>query len=568
LTGQKKLSKARRVDYVADFETTTKRNDARVWSWGIARIDTPDTVHMGHSMLTFVDWITAHNSVIYFHNLKFDGTFIVDFLLKNGFTHTRDGRRLQPFEFTTLISDQGRWYSMRVVWENGIQTEFRDSYNKLPMRLAVVAKAFMLEEGKGEIDYHKERPVGYRMTPEERDYLRRDVSIIAKAMKLTLDEGNSKLTVGADSLAEFKHMFGPKLFLRIFPVLPNAMDAEIRKAYRGGFTYADPRFSKRVVGSGLVLDVNSLYPHVMDTALLPYGEPEYVSGRVRLTEKRPLAIFSVTFTAKIKPNHIPCIQVKGSGMFVATEYLSEIKEPTTLSVSSVDWDLWNEHYDIEVQSWDGGWRFAGATGFFDDYIGKWSQVKAESKGGRRELAKLHLNSLYGKFATNPNVTSKIPYLKDNRVAYYVGPDEMRPPVYTAMGVFITAYGRALTIRAAQVNYDVFAYADTDSLHLLTDKIPEELDIHPSRMGAWKMEYQFTSALYIRPKAYSERLSEEEQERTGEPEYVNHIAGVPEAVAHGKTFADLHDGAELYGKLTPENVPGGVVLTETSYTIKY
>lgn len=562
-------NKTRRVDYVADFETTTKPDEngqVRVWGWGIARVDTPNDVMLRHTLQEFIDYISMGNAVVYFHNLRFDGNFILYWLFMNGFTHTTDNRRTEPGQFTTLVSDQGRWYNMKVHWPNGNSVEFRDSLNKLPMSLSRVAESFELDEGKGEIDYHKPRPVGYVMDDDERDYLRRDVSIIANAIKLTLEQGMEKLTVASDSLAEFKHLFGYKNFQRVFPTLPMAMDAEIRKAYRGGFTYADKRFAQRRVGRGLVLDVNSLYPHIMYSTLLPYGEPQYQSGKVTADEKYPLTIFSVTFTATLKADHIPCIQVKNSSIFMGTEYQEVISEPTTLVVSNVDWELWNEHYDIEVMSWNGGWRFHGIHNVFDDYIEKWSQVKAESKGGRREIAKLHLNSLYGKFATNPNVASKIPSMKDGRVVFHRGEDETRPPVYTAMGVFITAYARALTIRAAQANYDCFAYADTDSLHLLTDTLPAELEIHPSRLGAWKHEYNFHEALYVRPKAYMELV-----EYGSVPEknkYVNRVAGLPERVSERLEFHHMYDGAIFHGKLRPENIAGGQLLVDTPYQMKF
>jgi hypothetical protein len=345
----------------------------------------------------------------------------------------------------------------------------------------------------------------------------------------------TRLTVASDSLAEYKKLTGGEEFKRIFPVLSEYMDSEIRRAYRGGFTYSDPRFRGYVTRSGLVLDVNSLYPSVMVNQHLPYGEPTFVNGKVEPTKSRPLVIFSVTFTAKIKENHIPCIQIKGTSMFASTEYLTEIVEPVTIMVTNVDWDLYNDHYDIDVLAYGGGWAFHAVKGMFDPYIKKWAAIKENASGGRREIAKLHLNSLYGKFASNPNVTSKIPTLEDNMVKLVRGDDEKRPPVYTAVGVFITSYARDLTIRAAQSNYDVFAYADTDSLHLLTDKIPESIDIHPTKMGAWKHEYNFDAAFYIRPKAYIERhfeclcKPEERVHLESERCYTTHIAGLPESV---------------------------------------
>lgn len=568
-------AKKARINTVADFETTTDENDCRVWVWGIANVDNPETVETGLTITDFIDHVSGYNSTCYFHNLKFDGTFIIDWLLKHGFMHVSTNENtIAPGTFKTLISDMGKYFSITVRWENGHNTEFRDSWKKIPMSVRRMAKAFKLAEGKGDIDYEAYRPRGYRPTLHELDYLRRDVTIVAQAMKEILDTGMTKLTVASDSLAEYKRIIGATRFANLFPVFKEEMDAEIRRAYRGGWTYLNPKFGKQLTGSGLVLDVNSLYPYVMMDKILPYGEPEFVSGKVEPTKERPLTIFSVTFTAKLKPNHLPCIQIKNSGMFGSTEYLTEIKEPETLMVTNVDWALYNDHYDIDVQMWGGGWRFHAVRGMFDDYINKWSAIKVAAVGGKREIAKLHLNSLYGKFATNPNVTSKLPTLVNDAVKLVRGDDEVRPPVYTAVGVFITSFARDLTIRAAQANFDTFAYADTDSLHLMQDEVPEAIEVHPSKLGAWKLEYKFDAAFYIRPKAYLERTAQTHCEHdSGHKEhgkhchYVTHIAGLPDAVTGTMTFADMVHGKVLTGKLHPKNVPGGVVLEPVPFELK-
>lgn len=515
-----------------------------------------------------------YNSICYFHNLKFDGNFIVYWLLTHGYTHSTENKKKSKGTFKTLISDMGMWYSITIYWHNGHNTELRDSLKKLPMSVRRVAKSFGLEMSKGELDYELDRPIGWEITPEEEDYLRRDVSIIAQAMKEVHDAGMKRLTVASDSMAEYKDIEGSRRFNRFFPVLGYDMDMEIRRAYRGGFTYADERFKGRIVGSGIVLDVNSLYPSVMMNNILPYGMPDFVRGKVEPTKDYPLTIFTVTFTATLKPNHIPCIQIKGTNRFIGTEYLKVIDEPTTLTVTNVDWDLYNEHYDIVVIAYDDGWRFRGQRGMFDDYINKWSEIKANEKGGKREIAKLHLNSLYGKFASNPNVTSKNPILKDGVVKLVRGESETRDPVYTAVGVFITAYARDLTIRAAQANYDVFAYADTDSLHLLQPDVPDAIEVHPTKLGAWKFEYAFENAYYIRPKAYLERMTSENKHEDECPKdcdikhnYVNRIAGLPIHISSVLSFDDLVEGKVLHGKLNPRAVPGGVVLKDVPFELK-
>lgn len=551
------LNGQNRSTWVSDFETTTDPDDCRVWAWAVCNVDDHDDVEIGNSIDGFISWCSSRNSVVYFHNLAFDGSFILDYILRDGFVHV-DGKP-RSGDFTTLISDTGKFYSITVRWYNGNLTEFRDSIKKLPMSVSNVAKAFDLEETKGEIDYHATRPVGHKLTDEEKDYIIADVQIIAKALAIQLNQGMKKLTVGSDSLHQFKTMMGKREFSRLFPLLPLDADAEIRSAYRGGWTYADERTRGRVVGRGRAYDVNSLYPHVMRSALLPYGEPVYVRGVPEPTRDRPLYVASVTLTAKLKKNHVPCIQIKKSPFFVGTEYQKNISEPTTVFCTNVDLDLWSDHYDLDILSYNGAWMFHGATGMFDDYVDTWSQIKENETGGLRAIAKLHLNSLYGKFATNPHVVPKVPILEDDRVKLVNGPEDERSPVYTPMGVFITAYARDKTIRAAQEHYDSFLYADTDSLHLLCEENPTTLDIDPKRLGAWKHEYTFKHALFARAKAYTVQLEDDS--------YVTHIAGLPDTVAKQVRFDDYLSGKTFRGKLQPKRVPGGIVLEDVGFTLQ-
>lgn len=580
LSAGQRTSRARNANnYSSDFETATEawnEDGTRVWLWGTVSIDADDpadTFKWGTNIDSFLETLQHANSTHYFHNLKFDGHFIADWLLKNGFHHDRtDNRGTRPGMFKTLISDMGKWYSLTIRWHNGVTTEIRDSAKKFPnMSVRNIAKSFLLEETKGDLAYDTPRAIDHEPTPEELDYMKRDVVIVARAIKETIEAGMKKLTVASDSLAEYKRVIGDKHFSRLFPVLSGDMDAEIRRAYRGGWSYKDTRRDGRQ-GSGLVLDVNSLYPSIMVNRTLPYGQPEYVPGRVLPTQSRPLTVFAVTFMAELKPGHLPCIQIKGHSMFGGTEYLTKVDDPVTLMVTNVDWELYNAHYDIKVIEWDGGWRFHSAEGMFDSYIDKWMEVKATSKGGRREIAKLHLNSLYGKMGSNPNVRSKYPVLtEDGSVKLVRGEDEYRNPTYIAAAVFITSFARDLTIRAAQENYDTFAYADTDSLHLLQDDVPETIDVHPSKLGAWKLEYNFDAALYLRAKRYMERTNDiqcqEPHEHGPACYYVTRIAGLPESVSSRLTFDDMYNGNVFHGKLTPHSVPGGVFLRDTPFELK-
>lgn len=547
---------------MSDFETTTVVEDCRVWLWGLLDIEDPENAPLewGTSIESFVDALEKRSGIVYFHNLGFDGRFIIDHLLRKGYEHTSTEGNKSPekMKFSSLISNMNKMYTIKVTWRTGKTIEFRDSLKKINLSVERMAHAFGLDIFKGEIDYHLERHEGWEPTEEELDYLDRDIRIVAQALRLVIDSGMTKLTTASDSMAEYKHLNGHKWFAKTFPVLDMDLDSEIRRAYRGGFTFLAERYKGRQC-SGLVFDVNSLYPYVMYTRLLPYGEPMFVEGMPEVSDKYPCAIFSVTFTATLKKGHIPCIQIKGSHVFGATEYIKEIPEPTTLMMTNIDFDLYMDHYDMKILHFGGGWLFHASQGMFEKYIDKWMEVKANTTGGQREIAKLHLNSLWGKFAKNPNVTGKFPIMENDHVKYVLGPEEFTDPIYTPLGVFVTSYAREITIRSAQKNYDVFAYADTDSLHLLTDDVPDNIDVHPTKLGAWKLEYAFESAYFVRPKAYLEQKAD--------GSYKTAFAGVPERVSSTLTFDDLVEGKVLKGKLSPKSVPGGVVLEDVDFTIK-
>jgi len=584
--GRAAKTKTVKTIYVADFETTTEPSDCRVWAWGMVDIEKSRSawhVEIGQDIGSFMGRLQKEDSIVYFHNLKFDGAFLLDYLLRKKYRYIEDGRPRHG-EFTSIISSMNQWYSVTIKWDNGHTTEFRDSAKKIRMRVKDIARTFDLFEKKGRIDYHAFRPVGHTITREERSYIINDVLIVAKALKKQLDAGLTKLTSSADALAEYKTLVG-KSFNDHFPILSLTMDGEIRDAYRGGFTYTAKRFKGKKLGAGMTFDVNSLYPFVMYSKLLPYGEPVYREGLPTKTKHYPLFVVSITFTAKLKKNHVPCIQIKNSRFHNDVEYQEEIVEPVTLACSNVDLELWQDHYDMDILSFNGGWGFKGRHGMFDDYVDKWMDVKAVSKGGTRAMAKSMLNDLYGKFGTNPDVTPNNPRMEDDVVKFSLGTENMRNPVYTAMAVFVTSYAREITVRAAQDNYDVFAYADTDSLHLLTTEQPDNLNIHPTNLGAWKHEYDFQSAFFARSKAYAERHYPEKCHKAEHEEcwgdnhddchihredgcYEVHISGMPVNVADGLTFDDFTNGRYFEGNLKQKRVPGGVVLVDSGFTLKF
>lgn len=545
--------------WAADFETTTDVNDCRVWAWAVCNIDDPSELHYGTSISTFMLFMYEHNGVYYFHNLAFDGEFVLSWLFQQGFEFST---KHETKTFHSLISSTGKFYQLSITFDKGKskqksnQVTLRDSLKKLPFSVARIAKAFELDEQKGELDYHKFREIGHKITDEEKAYLTSDVVIVAKALQEQFAHGLEKLTVGADALAMYKQLTG-KRWQSMFPELNLYVDGQIRRAYRGGYTYVKPEHQGKVLGEGSVFDVNSLYPSVMYSKPLPVGTPAYFDGKYQENELYPLYIQHFTCMCRLREGKLPTLQIKNNPYYIGTQYIEKTEEPVELYLSNVDLELFMEHYEVDVLCYVGGWMFHSQTGFFKEYIDFWAEIKANSRGGKRELAKLMLNSLYGKFATNPDVTPKIPTFDEDGIVHYkLGEPEFRKPVYTPVGVFVTAWARDTTIRAAQLNYDRFIYADTDSLHLLGTETPD-IDVHPNKLGAWKHEGNFTHSKFLRAKTYMEEIDGEIQVK---------CAGLPANLRHEITFENFQSGLQIFGKLRPIHCKGGIVLEPTTFTV--
>lgn len=568
---------------VADFETITRADDCRVWAWAVAQVAKSPSTTYGTCIRSFLSYVaTAPKRLYWFHNLAFDGKFIIDALFRLGYEWVHDSPRAG--QFSTLVSGKGKFYQLRVCFYNGAEVKFQDSLKVFPMSVKRLAGAFNLPEGKGDLDYEEWRPVGHVLTDEEQDYIRRDVEIVAEALGINAEQGLTKMTIGANAFGFFKKQMGTRRFEHWFPLLTPDEDAEIRLSYRGGFTYVNPRFAGKDVYGGVSVDYNSMYPSMLISKWYPVGAAHLFYGRYvsrfatddgdevpAWQPEHDLYVQTLTCTFELKPDRVPTVQLRNSGFYGEHEYVRKTVEPTQITLTCVDLRLLFDNYEVDVWSWDGGYWFSTAHGseLFGPYVEHWGKVKRESKGAMRQLAKLMLNNIYGKFATNPDVTGKRPVMGDDGcVKWVMGEHEERDGVYIPVGTFTTAYARDTLIRAIHENWDRFIYCDTDSMHLEGTADPAGILLHDTNLCAWKVEGTFSHARHLRAKCYIWDLN-------GEVSVT--CAGMPDNVKALCTFGNFHYGLsnidpvtgkviEGAGKLTPVAVPGGVVLEPRKYVL--
>lgn len=552
--------------YTADFETTTDLDDCRVWAWAVCDIDNPDDIVRGIDMASFIDHCEKlANCKMYFHNLGFDGAFIIDWLERNSWLWTN--KKPAWHHYKTLISDMNQVYAVELYFSEKRYVKIYDSYKIVPLSIANMAKSYNLPILKGSIDYTAKREVGHELTDEEIKYIDNDVQIAAMVLKKFFDEHLNHMTAGSNALYDYKQgCGGHRKFRYAYPVLTEEEDAFIRRAYRGGFTYVNPKYAGKRVGSGLVFDVNSLYPSVMaavEGELLPFGKPKWFDGEPEQDEMRPLWVASITCVFKLKSEHVPSLQIKDNWRFKPTQYITDSDGMVTLTLTNVDWQLMLQQYDVEWYQFNGGYTFEASTEQFKDYVNKWTEVKIQAgkdgNMGLRSIAKLMLNSLYGKFATRTTVVGRRPVLdpKHDCIVYEDIEPEERDPVYLPVGVFITSWARYKTITSAQSVYSRFVYADTDSLHLAGTEMPD-LKIDDFKLGFWAHESTFTDAKFLGAKCYAEEI---------DGELVVHVSGMPSRCHKEVTLDNFEIGARYYGKLYTRRVKGGIVLVEDYMEIR-
>ena len=563
--------------FTADFETSTWLSDESfVWAWAICEIGNVDNIRIGNTIETFMELVEKENNpIILFHNLKFDGEFILYWLMKNGFEYTEKKER-KDRTFSTLISDMGLFYEIEVYFEVGKKTRkvtFQDSMKIINQSVDSIAKTFKLPESKLSIDYNQPRKRGHILTKEEEEYIKHDVIIVAKGLDYLYTMGLTRMTAGSNALNEYKDIITKKQFDKIYHKLSYEADKDLRQAYKGGFTYLNPIYAGVDVGSGEVLDVNSLYPSVMYNALLPFGEPCFYEGIYKMDKAYPLYIQRITCSFNLKEGKIPTIQIKHR-QFLDNEYLTSSNgDIVALTLTNVDLKLFLEQYDVEDLVYECGWKFKAIHGLFKNYIDKWIGIKNEAtlsgNKGMRQVAKIMLNSLYGKFSTGMDVRSKVPYLENDIVKYQITEPERRDGVYLPMGAFITSYARERTIRTSQAiktyslkkyHKDLYCYSDTDSIHTLLpiEELKQFCEIDDVKLGAWKHESHFTKARFVRQKTYLEEID-------GEMKIT--CAGLPSRCYDQVEWNQFKVGMKVDGKLRFKHVKGGVNLVEEEFTLK-
>lgn len=309
-------------------------------------------------------------------------------------------------------------------------------------------------------------------------YCKRDCKILYKGLKKIFDFDVKNgvdfgLTTASKAIRFFRKNYIPDNFYQY--------DFNgLKCAYRGGRVEL---FKIGKFNNIRVYDINSLYPYAMKSFKYPDPGNVYFSN-----ELKPMGIYYIKVKVK-KSVKIPLLGIihKGkyifpvgefSGTFTGHEILKAIDE--------------NQIDDYSIYS---GIEFDEIKGLFSEFVDHFYNIRKKSNDElTNKYCKLILNSLYGKFAQGKD--RKV-YDPETDLIKLVPGEKFPNHTNSIWSIFITSYARCYLFDFLKtVNYDNLLYTDTDSIHLINEKLTCSKNI-----GDLKLEGFFHVGNYISPKTY-------------------------------------------------------------------
>jgi hypothetical protein len=313
------------------------------------------------------------------------------------------------------------------------------------------------------------------------------------------------------------------------PMLSGQTANQIRLSYTGGSTdmFIPSNNLKELV---YCYDINGLYAYVMKQFLMPVGKPTYFEGDIRKYQQDAFGFFYCKITAPDNLQH-PIIQ-----LHVKTKSGMRTVAPT----GTFEYMIFSEEMDNALKL---GYKFEILWGYtykkaniFKNFISDLYNIRLQypKDNPMNYIAKIIMNSLYGRLGMNDNFIESIfipkdSYLKyeemnferildvkpiDNSLLVEVDHDDtgtmvdngsQTHNVSIAIAAAITGYARIVMSQFKNnPNLKLF-YTDTDSIH--TNLNPDEMNelfndiVNSKELGKLKLENVVERAIYIAPKVY-------------------------------------------------------------------
>ena len=427
--------------------------------------------------------------VIYIHNLGYEFQFMRKY-----------------FKWLDVFSLSER-NPLKALCDLGI--EFRCSYKLSGFSLDNTAKNLVKHNIKkltGTVDYNLIRTHETTLTPADLDYVKNDVQIVTAYIDEQIDyykditkipmtnTGRVRAYVRENCYYTSKNhrktdrgkYFRYRKIMEDLTLTP-AIYTQLKRAFMGGFTHANAKYSGKVLNNVSSIDFTSSYPAVMVSEKFPMSrfKEVVINSESELNKycSKYAMVFDIRFT-NIKAKINQEVYISESKCFSLTNPTinnGRVHSAEILATTLTDVDL-----DImkQVYSWD-SIELANVKYAHKGYLPKaiiesilnLYQDKTELKGVQGQeveymLSKGMLNSIYGMSVTD--VVKNNAVYKDDWAIELADPFEVIDKyntsktrfLYYPWGVWVTAYARRNLWTGILAIGDDYVYSDTDSLKLL------------------------------------------------------------------------------------------------------
>jgi len=373
---------------------------------------------------------------------------------------------------------------------------FYDSSALFPFSLKKLTHSFGVTHRKMEIDHSKVT----RVTPQLLKYLKYDCIGLYESLKKffktpIIQDAGAAATLAGQALKVYRRRY----LDRPIESLSVSCDHFMRRAYAGGRTEIfKPLFEGKRSAHLHCYDVNSLYPFVMADYEFPGSCEEvtnekldlskmgFIEGEVLVPEGTYLPLLWTRENQTFKKFIFP------TGRFKGVWSTLELKEAIELGAKLTDFKQ--------------AYYFTNIGPIFKKYVEDLYQMRLDSKDEVQSIiAKLLLNSLYGRFGINrereklvidQGQQGIIPYLQlKSGIRIAKKPIDLKIFSNVAIAAWVTALARIHMHRIMRKCEKTLYYTDTDSL-FTTEELPTG-----SGIGKLKLEYSTRQACFLLPKTY-------------------------------------------------------------------
>lgn len=572
------------------------------------------------------------NAIIYFHNMKFDAYNILYALLMLGYIHTDDIKQL-------VIQDSG-WYTFRLNYRGiSLEFRDSYKLISQPLKSFQKTFGLSIgksteDSWKDRLDeVATVNALLNRTEPGLMEYALLDVDVLQagldkfwelqggkKASKLTaaslaysewlsvIEEHGYRTADGVHHEGFIKEEKKKKLTIVMDNDMPKFIHNMTNYTYRGAVCYPNPDYTNKTLkGIYVYIDANSLYPSAMLSSVrgrncynqkeLTHYYPVGVPVRLKsmpteeiMKDRRYVSFLKLRIKAKIKPDAvIPFVSLGRQGRvgkgfnrhYRTNDFLREIDE--TFWVTSIDYRSIQNYYEIEEQEFIEGIIYTPkntSCEIFNEYISKWRAIKEQAarnkNNGLKQLAKIMLNSLYGKFAQSiDNVETFFEFGENGSLTVSEGGFDGKTSLKN-MGIaaMITSYAREILLDVANLlSPNEFLYCDTDSI-IMTEsgwrKIREVKGLlDKAEFGCWDVEHIVKEVKILHQKCYMITEFEAFQRDHKRERTVVKCAGASEDIKRYIRYDNFNRGETIKGarmKKAKQTI-GGIALESRPFSIK-